>query len=231
MSKLLIFDCDGVLVDSEVIANRIDAEALTSLGYALTTEDSIRRFTGMNAETVRQLIKHESGIDLPPDYLAAKQPILFRAFETELSSLIKPVLEAINEMKISLCVASSSPRTRVMRCLEMTEQLAYFTDRSIFTSEQVSKGKPAPDLFLFAADQMGFKPADCIVIEDSSAGIEAAIAAGMQVVGFLGGSHARYDWYRQKINIHAVPVANHGSELLHILKDVLCFSIPALAAN
>jgi HAD superfamily hydrolase (TIGR01509 family) len=185
MNKLVIFDCDGVLVDSEIVSNRIDAEALTSFGYAITAEESIRRFTGLNAKAVRQIILNESGIEIPLDYLASQQSLVLKAFETELKPLMKPVLEVINEMKISRCVASSSPRNRVIRCLELTEQFIYFNDESIFTSQQVSNGKPAPDLFLFAANQMGFNQEDCIVIEDSAAGIEAAISAGMRVIGFL----------------------------------------------
>src|ERR1700687_1221857 len=98
MNKLVIFDCDGVLVDSEIISNRIDAEALTSFGYPITAEESIRRFTGLNAKAVRQIILNESGIDIPLDYLTSQQPIVLKAFEKELNSLIKPVLESINEM-------------------------------------------------------------------------------------------------------------------------------------
>lgn len=221
MNKLVIFDCDGVLVDSEIISNRIDAEALTSFGYPITAEESIRRFTGLNAKAVRKIILNESGIDVPLDYLTSQQPIVMKAFETELSSLVKPVLESINEMKISRCVASSSPRNRVIRCLELTEQFIYFNDQSIFTSQQVSNGKPAPDLFLFAANQMGFKAKDCIVIEDSAAGIEAAISADMRVIGFLGGGHARHDWYQEKIQAYDVPIARNCNELLQVLENLL----------
>lgn len=217
MKKLVIFDCDGVLVDSEIISNRIDAEALTSMGYPITADESIRRFTGLNAKAVCQIILNESGIDIPLDYLIAQQPIVLKAFEAELVSLIKPVLEAIDKKKISRCVASSSQKNRVIRCLELTEQFMYFNDQSIFTSQQVSNGKPAPDLFLFAANQMGFNPEDCIVIEDSSAGIEAAISAGMDVIGFLGGGHAHHHWYQEKIHSYSVPIARNYNELLRVL--------------
>jgi beta-phosphoglucomutase-like phosphatase (HAD superfamily) len=118
-------------------------------------------------------------------------------------------------------VASSSPRNRVIRCLELTEQFIYFNDESIFTSQQVSNGKPAPDLFLFAANQMGFNQEDCIVIEDSAAGIEAAISAGMRVIGFLGGGHAHHSWYQDKINAYDIPTAKNSNELLEALKNLL----------
>lgn len=221
MGRLVIFDCDGVLVDSEIISNRIDAEALTSLGYKISTEESIRRFTGLNAKTVRQIILEESGKDIPLDYLISQQPKVLKLFETELHSLIKPILEALEEMKICRCVASSSAKDRVVHCLELTDQFIFFTDQSIFTSQQVSKGKPAPDLFLFAASQMGFSPEDCIVIEDSAAGIEAAIAAEMHVIGFLGGNHAQYNWYQEKINTYNIPMAKNCNELLSVLKNLL----------
>ena len=87
MKKLVIFDCDGVLVDSEIISNKIDAEALTSFGYPIKAEESIRKFTGLNAKAVRQIILNESGIDIPVDYLNSQQPIVLKAFETELVSL------------------------------------------------------------------------------------------------------------------------------------------------
>ena len=227
MNKLVIFDCDGVLVDSEIISNRVDAEALTSFGYPITTEESIRRFTGLNAKTVRQIILNESGIDIPLDYLTLQQPIVMKSFETELVPLIKPVLETIEEMEVSRCVASSSSKDRVIRCLELTGQFMFFTHQSVFTSQQVSKGKPAPDLFLFAASQMGFSQKDCIVIEDSFAGIEAAVSAHMQVIGFLGGSHAYFDWYQAKINSYDIPIAKSCDELLSILKNILGNSPPS----
>lgn len=231
MDKLIIFDCDGVLVDSEIISNRIDAEALSSFGYPITAEESIRRFTGLNAKAVRQIILNESGIDIPLDYLTSQQPIVLKAFEKELNSLIKPVLESLHEMKISRCVASSSPRNRVIRCLELTEQFVYFNDQSIFTSQQVSNGKPAPDLFLFAANQMGFNPEDCIVVEDSSAGIEAAVSAGMHVIGFLGGGHAHHQWYQEKIHAYDVPITRNHLELLQILKELLSNQLITIENN
>jgi HAD superfamily hydrolase (TIGR01509 family) len=171
----------------------------------ISTEESIRRFTGLNAKTVRQIILDESGKDVPLDYLNSQQPKVLKAFEAELCALIKPTLETLEEMKICRCVASSSSKDRVIRSRELTDQYIFFTYQSVFTSQQVSKGKPAPDLFLFAASQMGFSPEDCIVIEDSAAGIEAAISAGMHVVGFLGGSHAHFNWYQERINRYNIP--------------------------
>ncbi len=218
--KLVIFDCDGVLVDSEIISNRIVSETLTSLGYSITAEDCIMKFAGLNANSVRQIILNDSGIEIPSDYFALQQTLVLKAFETELISLAKPVLETIEKMNIRRCIASSSSISRITRSLELTNQLLYFTNQSIFTSQQVPKGKPAPDLFLFAANQMGFNPEDCIVIEDSSTGIEAAVAARMNVVGFLGGSHTHYSWYQEKIYAYGIPIAKNCDELLQQLKFI-----------
>jgi HAD superfamily hydrolase (TIGR01509 family) len=221
VNKLVIFDCDGVLVDSEIISNRIDAEALTSIGYPITTEESIKRFTGVNAKTVRETIFAESGKDIPLDFLDAQQPLVLKAFETELNPLMEVVLEMIDRQNIMRCVASSSPKHRVIHSLKLTGQCKFFNDKSIFTSQQVSKGKPAPDLFLLVASEMGYSPEDCIVIEDSPAGIQAGLSAKMNVIGFLGGSHAQYDWYRQKIVQFGIPIAHSNQDLLAILKTLL----------
>ncbi|MFN7710705.1 MAG: HAD family hydrolase [Holosporales bacterium] len=212
---MIIFDCDGVLVDSEIIANRIDAEILSDLGYAISTEESIKKFTGMNTATVRDMIFQESGIVLPENLTDLAQRRVLSAFENELQTLIPQVLEYCSSML--KCVASSSPRARVLKSLELTKQDHFFSQETIFTSSQVKRGKPFPDLFLFAAQQMGISPENCLVIEDSVAGIKAAQSAGMAVIGFLGGSHAGFEWYRDEIQSLGVPIALHATDLINLL--------------
>lgn len=219
--NLIIFDCDGVLVDSEFVSSRVFSEALSDYGYPISAEECIRRFTGVNEHTCRQVIMKESGINIPADYWALRQPVLLKAYETELAPLLQPVLEILDFLKIPRCVASNSSRNHVVHCLEFTKQLEYFTDRSIFTSQQVPKAKPAPDLFLFAAREMGVRPENCIVVEDSSTGADAAIAAGMQVLMFLGGSHARFNWYRRQVAIYDKPMLSTYHELLHAIQQAL----------
>lgn len=215
MSKnLIIFDCDGVLVDSEAISSRVFCEAVLQYGYLISVEESIRKFSGMDEDSCRLLIRKESGIDMPTDYWDLQQPALLKAYETELVALMEPVLEILKGLNISRCVASNSSRSYVVHCLESTGLLGYFTDRSIFTFEQVAKAKPAPDLFLLAAKEMGVSPENCIVIEDSSVGAEAAIAAGMQVLMFVGGSHARSDSYRTRLAMYNKPILSSCQELL-----------------
>ena len=218
MKKLIIFDCDGVLVDSEMIAHQVGIEALARINYSITIEESVKRFTGLSGINERKIIFEESGIDLPEDFFSRTcQPQILKAFEAELKPLLREVLCALDQQNISRCVASSSPRERVIRALEITGQKRFFTDEVIFTAQQVQKGKPAPDLFLFAAEQMGYLPKDCLVIEDSPAGIEAALAANMQVIGFLGGNHAQYTWYQEKIKHYQIPVAYSAHELQDLL--------------
>lgn len=204
--KLVIFDCDGVLVDTEFVANKVFSQFIARFGYSISTEDCIRKFTGVNEHTCRQMIKEESGIDIPVDFWNHAQPMLLEAYETELNPLLEPVLEVLDNLQIPRCVASNASRNHVIHCLEFTKQIKYFSDKSIFTSQQVPRAKPAPDLFLFAAKEMGVHPNDCIVVEDSSTGARAAIAAGMEVLMFLGGSHAHFDWYRSGVAIHDKPM-------------------------
>lgn len=222
--KLIIFDCDGVLVDSEYIASRVFAEALNPYGYKISAEESIRKFTGVSEKCAREIILEESQIDLPDNYWSQQHTKLHAAYKTELNPLMQPFLEILNLLKLPRCVASNSSMSHVVNCLKICRQDNYFDDRAIFTSQRVSKPKPAPDLFLLAADQMGFEPKDCIVIEDSHAGTQAAIAAGMEVFIFLGGSHARYEWYRSNLAIYNKPLVASCQELF----EALC---PTLISN
>ena len=190
-------------------------------GYPISIEECIKRFTGINEHTCRQLIIEESGINIPVDYWDLQQPFLMKAYERELTPLLQPVIELLDLLNIPKCVASNSPRNHVVKCLEFTNQIEYFSDQSIFTSQQVIKAKPAPDLFLLAAKEMGMHPENCIVIEDSSTGANAAIAAGMQVLMYLGGSHANFNWYRNQIATHGKPMLSTCGELSHAIQQAI----------
>jgi HAD superfamily hydrolase (TIGR01509 family) len=222
MERLVIFDCDGVLVDSEFVANKVFSDILFQYGYSISFEECVRKFTGVDEHSCRKIIMEESGLQIPEDYWTKSEPILLKAFESELQPLLKSLLEILDELNIPRCVASNSSKQHVSHCLTLTNQLKFFNEKAIFTARQVSRPKPAPDLFLFAAKEMGVKPENCIVVEDSSAGASAAFAAGMQVMMFLGGSHAHFDWYRDKVAVHDVPMQFNCEELsdaiLHALK-------------
>lgn len=221
--KLIIFDCDGVLVDSEFVASRVFSEALSSYGYPISTEESIKRFTGISEEDARQMILKESTVIIPEDYWIMQQSALHKAYETELTSLMQPVLELLDARKFPRCVASNSSKSHVINCLKLTNQFYFFTEETIFSAEQVNKPKPSPDLFLFAAKKMGFKPEDCIVIEDSPTGTLAAIQAEMDVMIFLGGSHTKSDWYRGNIDCYDKPIFTNCDELAEALNKKILY--------
>ena len=183
---LLIFDCDGVLVDSESLSCRIDAEFLTQIGIPYTAEEIARQFLGVSLKTMIARIEAERGCRLPDDFSERLNRILFARFETDLKP-IEGVRDAILSLPYPRCVASSSVPERIALSLRITGLSDLFDD--IFSSTQVPRGKPAPDLFLHAASNMKARPEDCLVIEDSVAGVQAALAAGMHVIGFTGGGH------------------------------------------
>jgi HAD superfamily hydrolase (TIGR01509 family) len=183
---LLIFDCDGVLVDSEPLACRVDEEVLGALGFRVTAEDIRQRYVGRSLKDMIAGIEAEHGRALPQDFGARLNATLLERFRTELRP-IPGAREAIQALPYRRCVASSSLPERIALSLTVTGLIDLFENR--FSSSQVARGKPAPDLFLFAAERMGTAPSECLVVEDSVYGIEAARAAGMRVVGFAGGGH------------------------------------------
>lgn len=199
---LLIFDCDGVLVDSEPLSCRIDAEILTACGVPYTAEDVARDFTGVSVKDQIARIEAERGIRLPADFTERLNRTLFQRFETDLKP-IAGVRDAILSLPFPRCVASSSVPERIALSLRVTGLSDLFD--AVFSSTQVSRGKPAPDLFLHAAKQMNVRPEDCLVIEDSMAGVQAALAAGMRVIGFAGGGHCGPD-HAEKLRRAGAPV-------------------------
>jgi HAD superfamily hydrolase (TIGR01509 family) len=186
---LIVFDCDGVLVDSEVISCRAHAETLTRHGFPITSEQVFDRFLGRSTRQAHLEVEAELGRSLPDDFNTQLQDELYRSFEATLRAVpyIDQALDAITQ---AVCVASSGSQERMrvsLGCAGLYDRFA----PNIFSATQVAHGKPAPDLFLFAAEQMGVAPERCLVIEDSIPGVTAAVAAGMPVLGFHGGSHCR----------------------------------------
>jgi HAD superfamily hydrolase (TIGR01509 family) len=186
---LIIFDCDGVLVDSEVIACRVDADTLTRHGYPIAADQVLHRFLGRSMREINREIEAELGRSLPDDFGTQRLEELYRSFAAELEAVphIHATLDTIAQ---PVCVASSGTHERMRISLGRAGLYDRFAPH-IFSATQVRNGKPAPDLFLFAAEQMAMSPRQCLVIEDSAPGIAAARAAGMTVLGFHGGSHCR----------------------------------------
>ena len=184
---LIIFDCDGVLVDSEIISCRAHAEALTRHGYPITANQVLERFLGRSMRHATLEVEAELGRSLPEDFHTQVYAEIFRLFAVSLEAT-PYISEALAAIALPVCVASSGPPEKIGASLNRVGLYDRFAPH-IFSAVQVRNGKPAPDLFLFAAAQMQTAPARCLVIEDSVAGIAAARAAGMPVLGFHGGSH------------------------------------------
>ncbi len=201
---LLLFDCDGVLVDSEVMSARCVAESLRSAGYIIDEVAVLERFMGLSNPAMCQIIESEMGRPLPDGFLEDLRNRLLDVSEGELRP-INGVGEAVDRLSLPYCVASSSHPDRIRRYLEITH-LADRLGRHIFSATMVTRGKPAPDLFLHAARTMGARPDRCIVVEDSKAGVRAGKAAGMTVFGFTGGSHVTSA-------DHAPKLASAGADL------------------
>ncbi|MFL5817938.1 MAG: HAD family hydrolase [Conexibacter sp.] len=183
----VIFDCDGVLVDSERLAAPILAGVLTELGLATTAAEVDRDFKGRSWEHGLEVIRARRGGAQPwPELRERYRTTLFAAFDAHLEPItgIAAALDALDAAGVPYCVASSGDHERIRRGLGAAGLLDRFPDAVIFSVEDVAQGKPAPDLFLHAASTMGFKPACTAVVEDSPAGVQASMAAGMRALGY-----------------------------------------------
>ncbi|MFE2865784.1 HAD family hydrolase [Embleya sp. NPDC059259] len=183
---LVLFDNDGVLVDSEPIANRALAGLLTELGVPTGYEDSLRDYLGGTMARVHTIVRERDGVTLPDDFDHVYHERVFAGFRAELEAVVgvADVLAALDLAGVPYCLASSGTHERIRLALTRTALIGHFPDPVRFSSQDVAQGKPAPDLFLHAAATMGVDPARCVVIEDSPLGVEAARAAGMTVYGY-----------------------------------------------
>jgi HAD superfamily hydrolase (TIGR01509 family) len=185
----VIFDCDGVLVDSEPVANEILTSELNALGLAYTPQESEREFMGRSWAHCVEVVTERLGAAPPASFARRYRERLFEAYERREVPAVPGVataLDALEAAGLPSCVASSGDHERIRRGLESARLQDRFTDDRIFSATDVARGKPAPDLFLHAAERMGFDPAATAVVEDSVAGVEAGRAAGMLVLGFAG---------------------------------------------
>jgi HAD superfamily hydrolase (TIGR01509 family) len=187
VDSLIIFDCDGVLVDSEPISLHYTAAALTSAGYAIDADGVLERFLGISSAAMVAMVEQETRRPMPPGFVENLRHMILAAFERELRPM-EGIAELLDRLDRPVCVASSSVPERIRLSLRVTDLLKRL-EPNIFSATMVRHGKPAPDLFLLAAERMGVPPAACIVVEDSVAGIRAGRTAGMTVFGFVGGSH------------------------------------------
>lgn len=220
---LLIFDCDGVLVDSEIIMHRIGVNEVTNFDNSMTIEKSIKTFTGLSDKETDKLLKEKYGKKISDDFFN----ILVDKTTASYQDMLKPipnmhlVMQHLTTNKIQKCIASNATSDQLNSVLAITKMDSYFNQEHIYSASMVKQGKPKPDLFLHAADRMKVKPKNCLVIEDSTTGIVAAKAAKMPVIGFLGGTHAQYSWYKDIIK-KAKPwrIVDNADVLLSLLKKL-----------
>lgn len=190
--NLIIFDCDGVLVDSEPLANRVLIQELHRIGVDMAYAEVCDRFIGLSLERCVRILAEDHGARIPADFIARVQRRTHEAFRGRLQP-VAGVREALERIRLPLCVASSGEPEKIRLSLALTGLLGYFGDR-LFSAAEVARGKPHPDLFLHAARVMRTRPARCVVVEDSRPGVQAAGAAGMIALGYAGrGNRAELD--------------------------------------
>jgi beta-phosphoglucomutase-like phosphatase (HAD superfamily) len=215
---LIIFDCDGVLIDSEPVTCQVIARELTKQGLPFSSDEISRRFTGIPSVDMFAELEAESGMTLPLDFSVFVEDCVIEAYRKTLEP-IAGTAETIANLPWRSCVASSSkPQKLCIGLMETGLFELFYPD--IYATALVPRGKPAPDIFLYVAERMGAHPDRCVVIEDSVAGVTAARAAGMRVLGFTGGSHCWDDYEQGLITAGAHSVFSRFSdlpELLHAL--------------
>ncbi|MCU0542750.1 MAG: HAD family hydrolase [Oscillatoriaceae cyanobacterium Prado104] len=179
---LIIFDCDGVLVDSETIVNRIFAEMLTEVGFPITYAEMTRNFTGKSLETCLEIIEQSYGKPVPKNFIERCKEREIAALQQELQP-VSGIVEMLEQITLPRCVASNSSHRHIQLVLKLTGLLHQFEGK-LYSANDVSRPKPFPDVYLYAARQMETNPERCLVIEDSVPGVQAGCAAGMTVFGY-----------------------------------------------
>ncbi|MEJ6482141.1 HAD family hydrolase [Nostoc punctiforme UO1] len=187
-TELVIFDCDGVLVDSEGLGNRVLVEFIAEFGLAMKLEEAILLFKGCKMADCVAVIEQRLGKKMPQDFVTQLRTRTAEAFERELRP-VEGIEAALDKINLPICVASSGPSEKIKLALRVTNLLSRF-EKCIFSSYEIGSWKPAPDLFLYAAKNMGFQAPSCTVVEDSVLGVRAGVAAGMRVLGYTEQSEA-----------------------------------------
>jgi len=215
--ELVIFDCDGVLVDSEAIVIEIETELLIEAGFAMTVDDCADHCVGLSWPDVMAMLEARFGRAVPPGPSAEIQKKSLAAFPEKLRPA-EGMGDFLEALTLPRCVASSSDLARIELSLELTDLSAYFAPEAIFSAQMVKRGKPAPDLFFHAAVACNDVAAErCLVIEDSPAGVAAAVSAGMEVIGFTGGKHARESLRHRLAAAGATTIVNQPAEIAPLI--------------
>lgn len=208
--KCIIFDCDGVLVDSEAISSSVLTEMANELGVTISQEEALENFTGKSLKYSLNYIENILGKSLPTDFEYQFRMKSFEQFAKNLKP-INGIHEVLNQLNIPFCVASSGPVEKIVRNLTTTKLIHYFEDK-IFSSYEINSWKPDPHIFLHAAKKMGFDVNDCLIIEDSITGIEAAKKGGFDVIGFVNDNN------KERFKNENIPICFSMNELSNLLK-------------
>ncbi len=219
--ELVIFDNDGVLIDSEVVWHQINAQEMAKLGISLTLEKSIELFTFVAKRDFDEILQHEFGRTITELEKLKINQITERSYKTKLKPIkdISCVLSYLKEKGVKICVASNGDNSYILETLAITNLDKYFNSTELFGASSEDRRKPAPDLFLEAAHYFGINHENCLVIEDHPLGIQAAKAAGMPAYGFLGASHMHHYRHKESLaNAGAATVLESANELLNTLK-------------
>jgi HAD superfamily hydrolase (TIGR01509 family) len=216
---LVIFDCDGVLVDSEPILNRIFAETLTEAGFPMTFEEVNQQFMGKSLATCLQIIEETHGRPLPTNFVEHCKEREFAAFQQELQPT-PGIAATLEQLNLPRCVASNSSHRHIQFVLTLTGLLPYFEGK-LYSCHDVDRPKPFPDVYLHAAAQMGAEPSQCVVIEDSVPGVQAGYAAGMTVFGYVPLSEGNPASRREALRAAgAQMVVTEMQRLPQLLRDI-----------
>ncbi len=211
---LIIFDCDGVLVDSEIISVAVDQMVLADLGWILSIDEIIDRFVGRSHAHFLEVVEEHLGRKLPDEWEDAYQHLYRQELAANLK-LIDGIADALEVIQYPTCVASNGSPSKMEFTLTRAGLWSRFEGR-IFSAADVKLGKPAPDLFLHAAEVLGFTPSECVVVEDSWAGVQAALAANMKVVAYAGGITRR-----EQLEGDGVVIIEHMAQLPDAIKALI----------
>lgn len=216
----LIFDFDGVIADSEALANTVLAEFITDLGHATNLNDSLEHYSGRRWDDAMVAIQSVVGKPLPASFSDHLKAAILDRFRTDLKEVSGASKFIQTFSDIPRCIASSSSIDRLQLCLSILD-LADTFGSNVFSAEMVPRGKPHPDLFLLAADKLGVPPGSCLVVEDSTSGVKAAVAAGMTAVGLCAASHIREGHQLKLREAGALHIANSWEEAERIASRFL----------
>ncbi|MEO1222982.1 MAG: HAD-IA family hydrolase [Pseudomonadota bacterium] len=213
--ELIIFDCDGVLVDSEAMIRMAHHKMLAAHGVEVSASALMRDFAGLRGEEIAREVEKMFQVRLPPSYPETVRQWLFEAYPSQLRAM-NGAHQVLSRIRQTCCVASNAPMRLLDRALTSVGMAASFQDR-LFSADDVASGKPSPEIFHYSADQMGVHVSRCLVVEDSVAGVKGALAAGMAAVGFVGGRHCSRETAGQLLDVGAVTVFDELAFLSSLL--------------